>query len=74
MLLKQDSCRLNDTESFLCTVSCSVDIVECIVFIGKGITPNKHAIFFVFYHYSFALNVHRVHVYYTHVSKRHVSK
>ena len=46
MLIKQDSCRLDDTESFLYyTVSCNVEIDECIIFIGKGILPNKHAIF-----------------------------
>ena len=50
MFVKQDSCRLNNTESFLYTVSCNVDIVECIIFIGKGIPPNKHALF-VFDHY-----------------------
>ena len=37
--------RLNNTESFLYTVSCSVDIVACFIVIGKGIPPNKHAIF-----------------------------
>ena len=42
---KEDSCRLDNTESFLYTVSCNVDIVECIIFIGLGIPPNKHAIF-----------------------------
>ena len=30
MLVKQDSCRLDNTESFLYTVSCNVGIVECI--------------------------------------------
>ena len=50
MFVKQDSCRLNNTESFLYTVSCKIDIVECIICIGKGIPPNKHAIF-VFDHY-----------------------
>ena len=35
------------------TVSCNVDIVECIIVIGKGIPHNKHAnfclIFIIFY-------------------------
>ena len=51
MLVKQDSCRLNNTQSFLYKVSCNVDIVECIILIGKGIPPNKHHANFVFYHY-----------------------
>ena len=45
ILVKQDSCRLNNTASFLCTVFCNLDIVECIFVIGKGISPNKHANF-----------------------------
>ena len=60
MLVKQDSCRLNNTESFLYTVSCNVDIVACILVIGKGIPPNKHAIFLSFINI-FALDIHRVH-------------
>ena len=60
MLVKQDSCRFDNTESFLYTVSCKVDIVECIIFIGKQIPPNKHA-HNVFYYY-FALNIHIVHI------------
>ena len=34
---------VNNTESFLYTVFCNVDIVECTIFIGKGITPKRHA-------------------------------
>ena len=45
MLVKQGLCRLDTNESFLYNVSFNVDIVECIIFIGKGIQPNKHAIF-----------------------------
>ena len=76
MLIKQDSSRLNNTESFLYTVSCNVGIVECIMFLGKGIPPNKHAIF-VFYHY-FLLYIFKEFIYKfllmfycTHVSKGH---
>ena len=61
MLVKHDSCRLNNTESFLYTISCNVDIVECIIVIGKGIPPHKYANFF-FYHYLFALDIHRDHI------------
>ena len=57
MLVKQDSCRLNNTQSFLYKVSCNVDIVECIILIGKGIPPNKHHANFVF-----ALNKHLVNI------------
>ena len=60
MLVKQDLCRLNNTDSYY-TVSCNFEIVECIIFIGKGIPPNKHANFCL-YHYSFALNLHRVRI------------
>ena len=45
MLVKQDACRLNNTAPFLCTVSCNVDTVECIIFVGKGIPSKKHAKF-----------------------------
>ena len=45
MLVKHDLCRLTNTESFLYTISCNVDIVECIIAIGKGILPHKHAKF-----------------------------
>ena len=61
MLVKQDSCRLNNTKSFLYTVSCSVNIVECFIFIGKGIPPNKHAIFCLLSIF-LALNIHRVYI------------
>ena len=61
MLVKHDSCRLNNAESLIYTISCNVDIVKCIFVIGKGIPSHKHANF-VFYHYFFALNVHRDHV------------
>ena len=61
MLVKQDSCRLNITESFPYIVSCYDDIVECICFIGKGITPNKHANFCLLSLF-FALSIHRVHI------------
>ena len=44
MLIKQDSCRLNNTESFLYTVFCNVD---------------KSMLIFIFYLF-FALNIHRV--------------
>ena len=43
MLVKQDSCKLNNTGSFLYTVSCNGDTVECIIFVGKEIPSNKHA-------------------------------
>ena len=77
MLVKQGLCRLNNTESFLCTVSCNVDIIECIIsFIGKGILSKKQANFCLLSLF-FALNIHRVHIYkflmmiyYSHVSKR----
>ena len=45
ILVNQDSCRLNNIESSLYTASCNVDIVDCIIFIGKGIPPNTHANF-----------------------------
>ena len=61
MLVKHDSCRLNNTESFLYTISCYVDIVEYIIVIGKGIPPISMLIF-VFYHYFLALNIHRDHI------------
>ena len=61
MLVKQDSCRLNNTESFLYTVSCNVGIVECIIVIGKRILPNKHANFCLL-SFCFALKIHRVHM------------
>ena len=60
MLVKHDSCRLNNTESFLYTISCNVGIVACIIVIRKGIPPHKHA-FFVF-HIFFSLNIHRDHI------------
>ena len=40
MLVKQDPCRLNNTGSFLYTVSCNVDTVECIIFVRKGIPSH----------------------------------
>ena len=58
MLIKQDSCRLNNTDSFLYTVSYNVDIVECIIFIGKGIPPNKHTNLLLSLIIIFALNIH----------------
>ena len=61
MLVKQDSCRLNNTGSFLYTVFRNVDIVECIIFIGKEIRPKKHANI-CFLSLFFALNIHRVHI------------
>ena len=61
MLVKQDSCRLNNTETFLYTVFCNVDIVDCIIFIGKGIPPKKHAIICLLSLFC-ALNMHRVHI------------
>ena len=61
MLIKQDSCRSNNTESFLYTISCNVDIAECIIFIGKGSPPNKHANFCLLTLF-FALILHRVHI------------
>ena len=61
MFVKQDSSRLNNTESFLFTASCTVDVVECIIFLGKGIPPNKHA-HFCLLSLIFALNIHRVHI------------
>ena len=60
MLVKHDSCRLNNTESFLYTISCNVDIVACIIVIGKGIPPHKHANFLSFI-IIFALNIHSDH-------------
>ena len=60
MLVKQNSCRLNNTESFPYTVSCYVDIVECIIW--KEIPPNKHANFCLLSLFFFALNIHRVHI------------
>ena len=61
MLIKQVSCRLNNTELFLYSVSCNVDIAECIIFFGKGIPPNKHVIFCLL-SLLFALIIHRVHI------------
>ena len=60
MLVKQDSCRFNNTGSFLYTVSCKIDIVVCIIFIGREIPPNKHSNFCLIYF--FALDIHRVHI------------
>ena len=59
MLVKHDSCRLKNTESFLYTISCKVDIVECIIVIGKVIPPHKHAIFCLLSLF-LCLNIHRV--------------
>ena len=61
MLVKQDSCRLNNTDSLLYTVFRNFDIIECIIFIGKGILPKKHANI-CFFISVFALNIHRVHI------------
>ena len=58
MLIKQDSCRLDDTDF---TVSCNFEIVECIIFIGRGILSNKRANFLSFI-IIFALIIHRVHI------------
>ena len=76
MMVKQDSCRLNNTDSFLYTVFRNVDIVECIVFIGKGILPKSSLIYviiiilllqiFIEFIYKFLLMFC-----YTHVLKRH---
>ena len=77
MLVKQDSSRFNNAESFLYTVSCNVDIAEYFIIIWKGIPPNKDANFCPFSYFFFAFNIHRVFIYkllmmfyYTHVSKR----
>ena len=61
MLVKLDSCRLNNTESFLYTFFCNVDIFESIIFLEKGILPKKHANICLLSLY-FALNIHRVHI------------
>ena len=61
MLVKQDSCRLNNTESFLYTVYFNVVVVECIIDIGKEAPPKKHAKICLL-SLSFALNIHRVHI------------
>ena len=61
MLVKQDQCRLNNTHSFLYTVSCKNGIVDCIIFIGKWILSEKHAHCFSFI-IIFALDIHRVHI------------
>ena len=62
MLVKQDSSRLSNTEPFLySTLSCNFDIVECIIVIGKGNPPNKHANFCLIF-IIFTLNIHRVHI------------
>ena len=61
MFVKQDSSRSNNTESFLYTVSCNVDIVECIIFIRKGIPPNKHAMFCLL-SLIFTINIYIVHI------------
>ena len=61
MFVKHDSCRLNNTESFLYTISCNVDIVEFIIVIGKGISPHKH-INFCLLSLFLALNIHRDHI------------
>ena len=63
MLVKHDSCRFNDTESFLYTFSCNVDIIECIIVIGKGIRPISMLI--LSYHIVslvFTLNIRRGHI------------
>ena len=62
MLVKHDSCRLNNTESFLYTISCNVDIVEFIINIGKGIQPHKHANFCLLSLFFLALYIHRDHI------------
>ena len=62
MLVKHDSCRLNNTESFLYNISCNVDIVECIIVIGNVIPPRKHAYFCLLSFLFFALNIHRDHI------------
>ena len=61
MLVKHEACSLNNTESFLYTVSCNIDIVECIIVIGKDIQPIKHAIFCLL-SLCFALNNYRSHI------------
>ena len=58
-MVKHDSFGLN--RSFQYTISCNVDIVECIIFIGKLIS-HKGMLFFVFYHYLFTLNIYRDHI------------
>ena len=82
MLVKQDSCRLNNSESFLYNVSCNIDIVECNIFIGKGIPPDKHANFCrlsLFFFFLLSIFIEFIYkflmmFYYTDVSKRHFLK
>ena len=62
MFIKHESCRLNNTESFLYTISCNVDIAECIIVIWKGSPPHKHANFCLLSLTFFALNIHRDHI------------
>ena len=76
MLVKQDSSRLNNTESFLYTVSCNVDIAECFIIIWKGIPPNKDANFCLLSFFLLLIFIDFIYkllmmFYYTHVSKRH---
>ena len=61
MSVRHDSCILNNTESFLYTISCNVDIVEDIIVIWKVI-PFVSMLFVFFYHYFYALNFHRDHI------------
>ena len=62
MLVKHDSCRLNNTESFLYNISCNVDIVECIIVIGNVFPPHKHANFRLLSFLFFAFYIHRDHI------------
>ena len=48
MSVKHDLFRLDRNGSFIYTISCNVDNVECIIVIGKGIPPTKYAKFCLF--------------------------
>ena len=60
MLVKQDSCRLNNTESFLYTVRAMLTLLSVLFLLGKEF-HSISMLFFVFYHFFFALNIQRVH-------------
>ena len=61
MLVKQDSCRISNTESFLCPVFVMLTLLSVIFFIGKGILPKKHANICLLSLF-FPLNIHIVHI------------
>ena len=61
MLVKHDSCRLNNTESFYLLFLAMLTLLSVLLLLKKGFSPISMLIF-VFYHYCFALNINRDHI------------